>query len=110
MMTGAEAGTTQPTMSGQDAFGAIQEVVQILDADPTTDWSKVNIAAVPSHLIGMNQVTLHAASEGTPDNDVEIGVTGEGRTLEAIKRMVPAHVHELDDMGSNAGPRICRTV
>ncbi|NJO23863.1 MAG: hypothetical protein HC868_14215 [Sphingomonadales bacterium] len=32
-----------PTMPGQDAFGTIQEIVRILDADPDTDWSKVNI-------------------------------------------------------------------
>ena len=30
-----------PTMPGQDAFGAIQEIVRILEADPKTDWSKV---------------------------------------------------------------------
>jgi hypothetical protein len=29
-------------------------------------------------------------------------VTGEGRTLDAIKRMVPAHVHELVQLGWNA--------
>ena len=52
-----------PTMPGQDAFGAIQEVVQILDADPTTDWSKVNISALREHLIDMNEVTLHAAAD-----------------------------------------------
>ena len=28
-----------PTMPGQDAFGAIQEIVQILQSDPKTDWS-----------------------------------------------------------------------
>jgi hypothetical protein len=26
-------------LPGQDAFGAIQEIVAILDADPNTDWS-----------------------------------------------------------------------
>jgi len=37
MMMDAEAGATgHPTMSGQDAFGAIQEVVQILDAGSAT--------------------------------------------------------------------------
>jgi hypothetical protein len=97
-------GTTgQPTMPGQDAFGAIQEVVQILEADPTTDWSKVNIAALREHLIDMNEVTLHAvATERALDNGVEIAVTGEGRTFEAIKRMVPAHVNELAKIGWNA--------
>jgi hypothetical protein len=103
-MMGQQSGVSgQPTMSGQDAFGAIQEVVQILEADPTTDWSKVNIAALREHLIDMNEVTLHAvASERALDNGIEIAVTGEGRTLEAIKRMIPAHVSELVRIGWNA--------
>ncbi len=92
-----------PTMPGQDAFGTIQEVVQILQDDPTTDWSKVNIAALRQHLIDMNEVTLRAvAAEHMLDNGIEIAVTGEGRTLEAIKRMVPAHVSELREIGWNA--------
>jgi hypothetical protein len=92
-----------PTLPGQDAFGTIQEIVQILQADPTTDWSKVNIAALRQHLIDMNEVTLHAAAaERVLDNGIEIAVTGEGRTLEAIKRMVPAHVSELREIGWNA--------
>ena len=92
-----------PTMPGQDAFGTIQEVVQILQADPATDWSKVNIGTLRQHLIDMNEVTLHAAAaERVVENGVEITVTGEGRTLEAIKRMVPAHVNELREIGWNA--------
>jgi hypothetical protein len=31
-----------PTLPGQDAFGTVAEVVQILDADPETDWSTVD--------------------------------------------------------------------
>jgi FPC/CPF motif-containing protein YcgG len=78
-------------MPRQDVFGAIQEVVQKLEADPAPDWSKVNIAALREHLIDMNEVTLRAASsERMLDNGIEITVTGEGRTLVAIKRMVPA--------------------
>ena len=92
-----------PTMPGQDAFGAIQEVVQLLEADPSTDWSKVNIAALREHLIDMNEVTLRAVtSERALDNGIEFSVTGEGRTLEAIKRMVPAHVRELQEIGWSA--------
>jgi hypothetical protein len=93
----------QPTMPGQSAFGTIQEVVQILEADPTTDWSKVNIAALREHLIDMDEVTLRAVTNEQPlDNGVEITVTGEGRTLQGIKRMVPAHAHELAQIGWNA--------
>ena len=53
-----------PTMPGQEAFGTIQEIVRMLEADPATDWSKVNIGALREHLIDMDEVTLRArASE-----------------------------------------------
>jgi hypothetical protein len=94
-MMGAHAGmhatSTTPTMLGQDAFGAIQEIVQILDADPKTDWSKVDLEALRQHLIDMNEVTLRAdAAPKEIDGGLEIAVTGSGRTLVAIQRMVPA--------------------
>jgi hypothetical protein len=92
-----------PTLPGQDAFGAIQEIVQVLQSDPKTDWSRVSIDALRQHLIDMNEVTLHAVV--TPrafENGIEFTVTGEGRTLEAIKRMVPAHTKELHEIGWNA--------
>lgn len=95
--------TGLPIMPGQDAFGAIQEIVRILESDTKTDWTKVNIGALREHLIDMNEVTLHAAaSQRFVDNGIEITVTGEGRTLVAIKRMVPAHVNELHEIGWNA--------
>ena len=92
-----------PTMPGQDAFGTIQEIVRILEADPATDWSKVNIGALREHLIDMDEVTMRArASERVLNNGLEIAVTGQGRTLAAIKRMVPAHTHELIALGWSA--------
>lgn len=101
-MHGRESGAL-PTSPGQDAFGAIQEVVQILEADPKTDWSKVNIGALREHLIDMNEVTLNAkASERMLDNGIEVTMTGDGRTRDAIKRMVPAHVRELSAHGWDA--------
>jgi len=88
---GMHAASTTPTMPGQDAFGAIQEIVQILDADPKTDWSKVDLEALRQHLIDMNEVTLRAdAAPKQIDGGLEIAVTGNGRTLVAIQRMVPA--------------------
>ena len=97
------ASTGQPSLAGQDAFGAIQEVVRLLEADPETNWSKVDIGALREHLIDMNEVTLHAAADEKPlDNGVEILVTGEGRTADAIKRMVTAHAHALSATGWNA--------
>lgn len=102
MMSHADA-IGRPSSPGQDAFGAVQEIVRILDADPKTDWSKVDIAALREHLIDMNEVTLHAvADEGSLADGADIAITGEGRTLEAIKRMVPAHAVELNQIGWTA--------
>lgn len=97
-MAASPAGTG-PAMPGQDAFGAIQEIVRILDADPATDWSKVDVEALRRHLIDMNEVTLNATAVATPvEGGARYEVSGEGRTLEAIRRMVPAHAREIDGM------------
>jgi len=88
---------TTPTLPGQDAFGAIQEIVGILDADPKTDWSKVDLEALRQHLIDMNEVTLHAdAAPRQIDGGLEIAITGSGRTLLAIQRMVPAWAQTMN--------------
>jgi hypothetical protein len=86
-----------PILPGQDAFGAIQEVVGVLNADPKTDWSKVNLEALRQHLIDMNEVTLRAdAAPKQIDGGLEIAVTGSGRTLVAIQRMVPAWAQTMN--------------
>jgi hypothetical protein len=88
---------TSPTMPGQDAFGAIQEIVRILESDPNTDWSKVNLEALRQHLIDMNEVTLKAKAVVKPiEGGIEATVIGESRTVESIKRMVPAHAQEIE--------------
>jgi hypothetical protein len=92
-----ESDSATPTMPGQDAFGAIQEIVRILEADPNTDWSKVNLEALRQHLIDMNEVTLKAKAVVKPvEGGIEATVIGESRTVEAIKRMVPAHAQEIE--------------
>jgi hypothetical protein len=88
-----------PSLPGQDAFGAIGEIVAMLEADPATDWSKVDIEALRRHLVDMNEVTLNAeAVSKSVDGGVEIRVTGTGRTLAAIQRMVPMHAAEIDGL------------
>lgn len=103
-MNGPRLGAkAMPTMPGQEAFGTIQEIVRILEADPSTDWSKVNIGALREHLIDMDEVTMRAAAKTRMlDDGIEFTVTGAGRTLPAIKRMVPAHAAVLRSLGWNA--------
>jgi hypothetical protein len=86
-----------PTMPGQDAFGAIAEVVRILDADPATDWSKVDLERLRQHLIDMNEVVLRAAVKQTDvPGGLAMEITGTGRTEHAIRAMVVPHAVELD--------------
>ena len=95
--TPPQTAPVEPTLAGQDAFGAIQEIVQILETDPQTDWSKVNLEALRQHLIDMNEVTLNAqTSVKLVDGGLEIAVTGDGRTIAAIQRIVPAHARAIE--------------
>jgi len=92
--SGADAAPTQP---GQGAFAAIQEIVQILEADPRTDWSKVDIEALRQHLIDMNNVTLAARVVNHPiDGGMEFVVTGDGAVRDSIRRMTSAHAATMD--------------
>ena len=95
---GMRAGSLTPTSPGQDAFGAIQEIVRILKADRKTDWSKVNLEALRQHLIDMNEVTLKAEAATTRvPGGISVAVTGAGRTAAAIRRMVPDQAAMIDE-------------
>lgn len=88
-------------MPGQDAFGAIAEIVRILDADPATDWGKVDVERLRQHLIDMNEVVLRSAVTATAvPGGLAMEVTGAGRTEQAIRAMVVPHAGELDRMPS----------
>ena len=88
-----------PSEPGQAAFGAIQEIVEKLEADPQTDWSKVDIDALRQHLIDMDEVTMRSIAQREQiENGLRLKVTGSGRTLAAIQRMVPDHAQEIDGL------------
>ncbi len=92
MMDGRQPGGAFASQPGQGAFAAIQEIVEILAADPRTDWSKVNIDALRQHLIDMNNVTLIANVKREPiDGGMRFDVTGEGPVRDSIRRMTTAH-------------------
>ena len=86
-----------PTQPGQAAFGAIQEVVRMLEADPDTDWSTVNLTALHEHLVDMDAVVLRATVKEEPvDGGLRIEVSGADGTLAAIQRIVPLQAQELN--------------
>jgi len=105
-MSGA-MGTANPTPQGvggspvsepgQSAFAAIAEVVNVLKADPNTDWSKVNIDALRDHLRDMDIVTIDSATVSTEvDGGMRFDVTGSGDVADAIRRMATAHAGMMD--------------
>jgi hypothetical protein len=97
VMGGQEFGGAVATQPGQGAFAAIQEIVEILAADPKTDWSKVNIDALRQHLVDMNNVTLAANVKNEPiDGGMRFDVTGEGPVRDSIRRMMAAHAATMN--------------
>lgn len=100
MHDGPTQATALPTQPGQSAFAAIQEIVAILEADPKTDWSRVNIEALRQHLIDMDNVTLRAAVAMEPiDGGARFMVTGAGPVRDSIRRMVAAHAATMSGAG-----------
>ena len=86
-----------PSEAGQSAFAAIAEIVAMLEADTTTDWSRVNIEALRLHLADMDDVVLRSVVRVSElPRGAEFLISGEGRVREAIFRMVGAHARELD--------------
>jgi hypothetical protein len=100
MMDSGDGAPSTPTQGGQSAFAAIQEIVAILEADPKTDWSKVDIEALRQHLIDMDAVTMRAESKAEPvDGGVRFVVTGAGPVRDSIRRMVFAHAATMNGVG-----------
>jgi len=93
---------------GQGALAALAEIVRALESDATTDWSKVDLTALRNHLVDMDLLVTDAIAIQTelPDG-LLIEVTGDPRSLEAAKRMMPAHAKFL---GSDANWSINVTI
>ena len=90
-------GAPFPSQTGQGAFAAIQEIVAILEADPDTDWSRVDVEALRRHLVDMANVTIAAEVASAPVTDgVAFTVTGEGAVAPSIRRMVTAHAATMN--------------
>jgi hypothetical protein len=86
-----------PTEAGQAAFAAIREIVAILEADSTTDWTKVDLEALRRHLITMDRVLMESQVVSRPiPGGIELDVTGPDPVSAAITEMVGAHAGVLD--------------
>lgn len=99
-MPAADSTAPKPP-AGQAAFAAIADVVRQLEADSTTDWSRVNIERLLQHLIDMDEVIMHADVLATKVSaGARFTVRGAPRTATAIKRMLTSHAAML---GSESG-------
>lgn len=89
-----------PGRVGQDAFAALAEMRTLLEADPSTDWSRVDLDALRDHLVDMNRVVLDAqVTVRRLPAGFEAELRGHGRTAEAIRRMLPAHGRFMNGSG-----------
>lgn len=94
------ATVVQPTQGGQAAFATVQEIVKILENDPSTDWSKVDLESLRQHLIDMDAVTMRArVKQASISGGLTMEVTGDPEVAAAARRMLSAHAPMLESMG-----------
>lgn len=91
-MNASETANVLPTEPGQGAFAAISEIVTMLGADASTDWSKVDISGLRDHLVDMDMlvsdsVVTSRSVPGGLEMRLDLGASGN----DAASRMVPAH-------------------
>lgn len=82
------------THPGNEIFGTIQEVISKLEANPDTDWSKVNLEALRQHLLDMKAFTeeVEVLEKKPVENGVEISVHPvTDRAQAALKRLMGMH-------------------
>ncbi len=92
--TGSGTPLTEP---GQGAFAALFGAVVALAAYPDTDWSQADVAGLREHLLQMDALITDTVAEAhTVDGGHAFAVCGQGRALEAIRTMVPAHARVLE--------------
>lgn len=103
----AQARRALPVQGGQAAFSTVQEIARLLEADPKTDWSKVNLEKLRLHLVDMDLVTLSSQVTTVPvTNGAEFTVRGTPTVAAAIKRMTASHIAMVAQEG---GPNVVRT-
>ena len=86
------------TAAGNYAFLTIQEAIAQLEADPHTDWSKVNVEALRQHLVDMQNFTLNVQvlSQKPVDKGMQAVVRPDNKDAEAsLDRVFAAHPMQL---------------
>lgn len=103
LLTAAPAASAQPSghspstplhEPGQPIFGTVQEAIRALEADSTTDWSRVDVDRLRQHLIDMHNVALHVQVLETEDTEggVRLAVRPTSDSARAsLRRVLKAH-------------------
>ncbi|RTZ62716.1 MAG: hypothetical protein DSZ29_07705 [Aquificaceae bacterium] len=80
--------------AGNDVFGTIQEAIKQLDANPNTNWAKVDLEALRQHLIDMKNFTVDVAilsQKNTPKGtNIVIKATTDA-AKKSLARAMAAH-------------------
>jgi hypothetical protein len=81
---------------GQAIFGALSETLERLEADPATDWTRVDLDALREHLVQMDLLFGEArvSREPLPDG-LRFVVRGSDEVLEAASAIGPMHAQML---------------
>ncbi len=93
----ARASSNALTEAGTDPFAVIQEAITLLEANPDTDWSMVNIEALRSHLVEMQDMTLNVNVEQEP---IKLGFKAvitptTKRALQSMSRVLSVHPSQM---------------
>jgi len=89
--------TTKLTESGTDPFAVMQEAIAALEANPNTNWEKVNIEALRLHLVEMQDMTLNVnVTQTRIDNGFKAVVTPTtSRSVRSVAKVLSAHPAQM---------------
>ena len=80
--------------AGNAIFGTIQEAIKMLDADPNTDWTKVDLEGLRQHLIDMENFTsgVDVLSKKNIEKGAEIVIRAKSKEAHySLERALKAH-------------------
>ena len=85
------------TEPGQSAFAAIAELVAALEADPNTDWSRVDVERLRQHLVDMDHATTGGSVAATSiAGGARFTVTGPAPVAQSLRRIVSDHARTMN--------------
>ena len=82
---------------GQSAFATIAEIVRVLNGDPDTDWSQVDIDTLRTHLQDMDRVTIDSEARAEEiQGGLRFIVTGDEKVSLSVERMIFGHAQTMN--------------